>query len=73
MLTPEQPPLTPEQRAICAALLAGEADGATLETLPLLELEVLAGALRAAHTMVREVHEARRQRLVAGRKKVRHG
>jgi hypothetical protein len=60
-----QPPdtvtLTPDQRAVLHHLIDGDTAG--LERLPLLELEALAGALRAAHGAVKQAHDKRRARI----------
>jgi hypothetical protein len=61
MHPPDAVPLTSEQRAVLHLLLDGDTTG--LEALPLLELEVLAGALRAAHQQVKQVHTRRRERI----------
>jgi hypothetical protein len=61
MQPPDTAPLTPEQRTVLHHLLDGDTTG--LEALPLLELEVLAGALRAMHQQVKQAHDKRRARI----------
>ena len=61
MQPPDAVTLTPDLRAALHRLLDGDTTG--LEALPLLELEVLAGALRQAHGAVVAAHMARRERI----------
>ncbi len=70
-----QPPdtvlLTPDLRAALHWLLDGDPTG--LDNLRLLELEVLAGALKAAHQQVKQAHDTRRARIGQQGKETRRG
>jgi hypothetical protein len=71
MQPPDTVTLTPEQRDVLHLLIDGDTTG--MEGLPLLELEQLAGALRAAHQQVKQAHDKRRARIGQQGKETRHG
>jgi hypothetical protein len=73
MQPPDAVPLTPEQRTRLIALIDGSLDTKALDGLALLELEVLAGALRAAHQQIVAAHDRRRARIGQQGKETRHG